>query len=126
MIGKTGQIAIEGLLTISVVLVLYTILVFTTLSHEASLDTEAELMEMRRVCVTLREAISYVTSGGDGMTLTLEVITEDEILISGNFIEIGEENTYTCSTPIAIASTVLTGGDIRFSNEGMIITVENV
>jgi hypothetical protein len=123
---RRGQLSMEAFTTIVVMLLLYTTVIFMTVSRDSELRAKSETLGKRDVCIAVQDAISHVAAGGQGTELTFQTPAEYSITIVGNYMEIGDINPQSCTLPIEMDYTILDGGEIRLINADRTMTIENV
>ena len=124
--NRTGQVAVEGFVTIGIILFLFTALVLMSFSRDNELGVKLGFMDKMDACTALQGAVAAVLASGNGSSYSLEMVSNEPISIQSRYAEVGQTNQYICTLSAEVGSVNLSGGIIQICNEGGTITLQNV
>lgn len=125
---EKGQISIEFMIFIGIILLIFAFLIGLSASNRSVLIRNNQFIDLRSECLKLSNNIFGAYIGGDGMEIEDRINYGIQLVPSSNLIIVTDgEDEVTCTLPFNSFSSVnLIEGDIELKNDGGSVDVSNV
>jgi hypothetical protein len=122
-----AQVSVEGMGTMAIVLSIFAILVFATLSAQETSARLQEFLEKREACISLSNDLysAFLLGGGTKVTVRISGLVDivnDTVYVKKSAVD----QPVVCSSRVHVLDANLLIGDAEIKNTNGIVVVNNV
>lgn len=117
---RKGQISINFLFAIAIVLILFIITIGITFDKRTEIKNTRDQLDKMNLCLLISDSISKIYIGGDGTRITLN--SYYTINLKNKFIDVED---VPCNSMIEMSDTELNKGQIIIENKEGEIIIKN-